>query len=206
MIRLAGWYNKWHAQIMSDILLPLIQEENPPSENMDLDSYKNEYIETAECNGTLRRENHDHMMGLYLVREVFRNLGMTSTEKIFEEEAGLKGTEKDFQEALREHFGAFTMSSSKQMQPPIMSQLLYRILRHHKQDGIPARGTGPYREVKWGVPQQLDTSANAEERFRRFHTDLLQPESRDWDSSFSNPDSFEDSESYFCYGFGRREC
>lgn len=142
LLRDEGYYNKWHAQVMSDILLPIVQTENCPNQNDDLATTK----ETRE--GTLC---------LYLVREVFRNLGLTSTEKIFEEEAGLPGTEQRFQDSLRSEFGAFALSTKSHLEPPVLLQLLYLILRSQRS---PTRVCFPEEEVQvqWGIPQGLNES------------------------------------------------
>lgn len=196
ILRDEGYYNKWHAQIMSDILLPLIQDQNPPEENGTLLYYK--YGDSMDDTPV-----PDHILGLYLVREVFRNLGLTSTDKIFEKEAGLSGTEQRFQDALNERFGSLAMTTKEHVQPPLLSQLLY-LVHHIKRDEI-SFCEDEEEDIRFGKPANEMARENCP-RARRLRANSLTPKACDFSNSFNwmrnirdwevNVHSFRDSENF----------
>lgn len=179
MVKDAGFYNKWNAQVMADIVLPLVIDENPPFENEHLEDYR--YQSTINpCGEVEKRSIPEHTIALYLVRELFRNLGLVSTEKVFEAEAALHGTGHDFQQFLKEYFSRLTMSGSQELQPPMLAQLLFLVMFHSKKNKqIPTtttRGEDESRQIRGGVPQNMGSEA-AEE----YHQDSATVQSCDFE-------------------------
>lgn len=177
MLIFAGYYNKWHSQVMADILLPLIYDRNPSWENEYLDNYKYE-TQVDSCGYQDKLLIGEHQLALYLVREFFRNLGLVSTDKIFEEEAGLQGTEEDYQTYLKNYFNRFSLSTPRHLEPPMLHQLLYLIMYKNRKP-IVAQEADPNRSrhVFFGVPQNM--GQGIVDRFH--HDESVRFESNDFD-------------------------
>lgn len=203
MLTANGYYNKWHSQVMADIFLPEIADRNPSWENEYLDSYK--YVTSVDdCGYQDKLLIGEHQLALYLVREFFRNLGLVSTDKIFEEEAGLHGTEVHYQTFLKNYFDRFSLSTPRHLEPPMLHQLLYLIMYKHRK-AIDAQEVDPdrSRRVFFGVPQNM-----GQEIVDQFHHDeSVRFETNDFDDEgecsnliwriYSNPE-YECSETGHC--------
>lgn len=164
MLVRAGYYDKWHSQVMADILLPVISDRNPSWENDDLDNYKYETT-YDDCGNPQKLLIGEHQLALYLVREFFRNLGLVSTDKVFEEEAGLHGTEVHYQTFLKNYFDRFSLSTSKHLEPPMLHQLLYFIMYKNRSPILAAQNDpNRSRHVLFGVPENM-----GQEICDRFH-------------------------------------
>lgn len=105
-----GYYRKWNAEVMSDILLPHVRDNNRPEENGALTTFK------QECS---------NMSALYLIKEFLHNMGMLSTEKIFDVEAGLEGKEREYSDVLGSKFPLLQLSNADNIQPPLLAQIVY---------------------------------------------------------------------------------
>lgn len=105
-----GYYRKWNAEVMTDILLPHVRENNRPEENGALATFK------QDCS---------NMSALFLIKEFMRNMGMQSSEKIFDVEAGLEGKDGEFNETLSTKFPLLQLSSCNNIQPPLLAQIVY---------------------------------------------------------------------------------
>lgn len=105
-----GYYRKWNAEVMSEILLPHVRDNNRPDENGALTTFK------QECS---------NMAALYLIKEFLNNMGMVSSEKIFDVEAGLEGKECEYEETLTSKFPLLHMSHQHNIQPPLLAQIVY---------------------------------------------------------------------------------
>lgn len=104
-----GWFKRWSTQVMADILLPLVQQQAEPEKNAPLSQFKQE---------------ENNMLALYMVKEFLNNVGLKSTGKIFEAEAGIVGIEQDFQPVITEQFTLLKPATSEEVQPPLLSQAL----------------------------------------------------------------------------------
>lgn len=60
-----------------------------------------------------------------MVKEFLKNVGLLSTGKIFEVEAGLAGIEENVQWIVNQQFSFLTPSTPDQVQPPLLSQTLH---------------------------------------------------------------------------------
>lgn len=105
-----GWYKRWYTQVMADILLPHVLQMAQPEKNALLTTFK---------------EEENNMLALYMVKEFLKTVGLPSTGKIFEAEAGLCGIEQEYQPLVQEHFSLLTPSTQQQINPPLLSQALH---------------------------------------------------------------------------------
>lgn len=105
-----GYYRKWNAEVMTDILLPHVRDNNRPDENGALTTFK------QDCN---------NINALYLVKEFMHSMGMLSSEKIFDVEAGLEGKECEYNNALATKFPLLQQSCADNIQPPLLAQIVY---------------------------------------------------------------------------------
>lgn len=105
-----GYYRKWNAEVMSDILLPHVRDNNRPEDNGALTTFK------QDCG---------NVSALYLIKEFLHNMGMLSTERIFDVEAGLEGKEREYAEQLSTKFPLLQLSAADNIQPPLLAQIVY---------------------------------------------------------------------------------
>lgn len=105
-----GWYKRWYTQVMADILQPHVARMAQPEKNALLSNFKAE---------------EQNMIALYMVKEFLRTVGLNSTGKIFEEEAGMRGGDQEFQAMVQEQFSLLTPSTTQEVQPPLLSQALH---------------------------------------------------------------------------------
>lgn len=105
-----GWYKRWYTQVMADILLPHVSHLAQPEKNAVLVRFK---------------EEENNMLALYMVKEFLKTVGLPSTAKIFETEAGLFGIDLDFSAMVQEHFSLLKPSTAQEITPPLLSQALH---------------------------------------------------------------------------------
>lgn len=105
-----GWYKRWYTQVMADILMPHVSQMAEPEKNAVLNRFK---------------EEENNMLALYMVKEFLKNVGLSSTGKIFETEAGLAGMEQEFQPIIADQFSLLKPSTADEIQPPLLSQALH---------------------------------------------------------------------------------
>lgn len=100
-----GYMRAWRAQVMADILLPHL-------------------IESLDQNSACHSRDPVHRMVLMAVKEFFRNMGLTSAEKVFEIEADLEGNDEEYHRMMTSTFNVIE-TSQEHLRPPIVSQLIY---------------------------------------------------------------------------------
>lgn len=105
-----GWYKKWYTQVMGDILYPHVKRLAKPESNPLLSRFK---------------EQDNNMLALYMAKEFMKNIGLKSTERIFEAEAGLEGIDQDFQNMIQSSYTLLKHSTPDAIQPPLLSQAIY---------------------------------------------------------------------------------
>ena len=105
-----GYYRKWNAEVMTDILLPHVRDNNRPDDNGALSTFKRDSKNVA---------------ALYLVKEFMHNMGMLSSERLLDVEAGLDGQERAYTETLTKNFPLLQLSQCDNIQPPLLAQIVY---------------------------------------------------------------------------------
>lgn len=104
-----GWYKKWYTHVMADILTPHVKKLAKPYEN---------------CALTRFMEQDHNLLSLYMVKEFLKNVGLRSTERIFELEADLCGMDQDLQNFIQSELHLLKQSTSDHLEPPLLSQAL----------------------------------------------------------------------------------
>lgn len=154
-----GYYQKWNAQVMADILLPQIAEYNPPENNETLRKH------TGNRGGKYSRRS------LFLIKEALRNLGLTSTEKIFTEEAGMVGQENIYKDTMKS-FLPLKLSDAFHMEPPLLSQLTYLLMLERPARRVQRQASNKSVQIRDGRPQALPANMLRDcERMRHDQTD-----------------------------------
>lgn len=151
-----GFYQKWHAQIMADIFQPRIRTDNPPETNNSLISHK-----TSQFGRYSKRS-------LFLVKEAMRNLGLTSSEKIFNEEAGLLEQEPSYKSAIKD-MQPLKPADAFHMEPPMAAQLLWVFLMDNQRN-IDECAEDQSVHIRWGMPKALPKTWQGMERLRHDHS------------------------------------
>lgn len=105
-----GWYKKWYTSIMADILYPHVQKLAQPEQNCALARFK---------------EEENNLLALYMAKEFMKNVGLRSTLKIFEAEAGLGDVDQEFQRLIESSFNFLKHSTPDRVEPPLLSQALH---------------------------------------------------------------------------------
>lgn len=104
-----GYMQSWRAQVMADILLP-------------------------HLNDNLTENRHEHMceikkdpmrrLLLMAVKEFFRNMGLTSAERVFEIEANIEGDGEAYNDMIKNTFHVIE-TTQDHLRPPIVSQMIF---------------------------------------------------------------------------------
>lgn len=153
-----GYYQKWNAEVMSDILLPKIAEFNPPEKNEILRGH------TSNRGGKYSRRS------FFLIKEALRNLGLTSTEKIFTEEAGMVGQENIYKDTMQS-FLPLKYSDAFHMEPPLLSQLTYLLMLERPARRVHRQSSNRSVQIRDGRPQALPAHMMGCERMQHDQTD-----------------------------------
>lgn len=144
-----GYTRKWHAQAASEIFVSVIDNVNAPENNLALQEYY---------------ENYSHMRSMFLIQELFRNLGLRASENIFTAEAGLQDSEDEYKESLEDFWNLY-MTTPSQLAPPLLTQIMYLIMREGRRN-IPVTDEAERIHVKFGQPQNLPADMQDMTRLR----------------------------------------